>query len=616
MALLSAEEARAQQNKILDDTSGSNYENEITKNLLSKIQTNINAGISAGKSYSDFQFSIFSKTFMETLIEWIDVDSLEDEPTHGNTDSIWNKHIHAALDEQKYGWAFIYKLDAEVPYGIRISWYNGTDDAQNPLKGLYEDVSRRILPLHKYTTPPADVLEENFYTPASAEDYLTIFKSFFENLSQQVKDLMREGKSHIVIPWGSFEGACRPHYFFNKKDGVRELDPTKLVNEQFMFGKKDSSNDHYYQYNSTEYYKFTEIDLIEKIMQFFKDTSWEEPWKEAYDPGTNNVTLHSILNGHLGYKIYPYELRDMHTGIVDCAGLIITWPIYDTDKGQLDYPAINTIADTLFSNSTDAYNQYVISQNLWESTSDPNWRQYELQSRRNNTKYLTTLLSLIQSKMATAFERGDRVITILWTELNSSFPEAVRDNSWSNGMNRYAGTIKTSHGEVKGRSVLLDDDEDDNNETAQYSLKYALWKLMKIGYLFDGHNYNDKHEYTGHNTKDSAIPFLFDGDQNKIKTNAIGAFNYVRYKKLASDKKTEVELTQHGTFDQDSVATKDKHPYGYSVSRSNSCGLVIALIGNTSGDNDGGIADLKSTCDAMKTVQEKQAKVSAPGGTT
>lgn len=478
-----------------------------------KITQAIDAAIRSSRFYADMRFSsIDNGKYNDTLINWTSiVPSLSvEQHKKGPSASTWNTKVMKELLDDGYDFVFTYAVDAEYPSGIRISWWDDTCEGTDPLIQSWDDNGYHILPINRYVLPNSDKIATNVVAPAIIASNVELIDSVFQSIGAKIATAANEGNNIITIPWsslGDFEQI--QSLFVQYKTSYNEVENPSYsdIFNKFNYGNVSSG-----QYSSPTYRSFTRDEFYPVDMGFFANKTWTE--KDYTSFNTAPFTLIKILRDILGYTVLFYSLTDQNTGKRYCDGLAIGW------KTKADGPDPN-VSNFVFNNDVASENEYNNNQTTlyqWENGQTPTFSSYKTAKKSYNANNLNALINLTISKMNQAFEKDQRAIAILWTDINSKYPDTVKD-SWENDNNLYAGTFKTSLGEY--------------NEGGG---KARLSNVFNI--LVNGTSFN-----VGYNT------------------NCDYTWSLIRYKNNEELPSTAADMT-------------------YEISLADSCGIVVALNGD------------------------------------
>ena len=119
----------------------------------------------------------------------------------------------------------------------------------------------------------------------------------------------------------------------------------------------------------------------------------------------------------------------------------------------------------------------------WADDAVPELDDYIAANKKNNTEWLKAFIDLTASKMKTAFAKGDRSISILWSEISSAYANEVK-RAWRNEYCQYNTSIQ--HVVTNGSNLDID---------AQMSIQSAYNNLMNCAYYSQGYNANRTYTY-------------------------------------------------------------------------------------------------------------------------
>lgn len=458
-----AAEAQAQQNN-----AGANTETApITQEyMLTQINNSIKVRVAGGSSYADFNFSIFkSGKYTDLLLYYAglveETNKKEpktattaqkytgiptNNPMDGKTNNWWYENIDKYLTDKGYKWTFLYYRDQELPFGFRVSWSKDSSNTEaNPIwSAQNKEFPYLILPENRFVLQQASKVEVAETQPAGQEATSEKLKNFFTIINNKITNAAQLGNNTVLIPWTAFGTSLDTQVaIIQLADGVTIPSETTAmepfaIHNLFNYGSLNSNK----VYGSAVYrvYNINELkeskDGIAPIVFFTTSNANSEyyifnPTTDANSDGIKDFTLKTLL-AKGGYSSIALYADIDNNGNSYCAGIAIGW-----SDGNA-----TTAAKAYYTTQKNAYDATQVITYHFEDI--PVYSDYSATSKHLNATYVSKLIELTASKMRGAFEKGERVIRILWTEIDSKNPGAVRDR-WRGSTNySFDGTFTTS----------------------------------------------------------------------------------------------------------------------------------------------------------------------------
>lgn len=464
-----AAEAQAQQNN-----AGANTETApITQEyMLTQINNSIKVRVAGGSSYADFNFSIFkSGKYTDLLLYYAglveETNKKEPKPAtteqkytgistnnpmDGKTHNWWYENIDQYLRTNGYDWTFLYYRDQELPFGFRVSWSKDTSNTEtNPIwSAKNKEFPYLILPENRFVLQKASNIEVAETQPAGQEATSDKFKNFFTIINSKIANAAQLGNNAVLIPWTAFGPSLDTQLaIIQLKSNVTVpsgdssaavVDPI-AIHDLFNYGNLDDSNK---IYTSAAYriYNINEIkeskNGVAPIVFFTTSNANSDyymfepnPAPDADHNGITDFTLQTLLTTGGYNSIVLYADID-NNGDPYCAGIAIGWTDGAAESAALAYY-------TAQKNAYDA--RQVITYNFDDI---PSSDEFDTKSYQINSLYLSKLIQNTCSLMREAFERNERWISILWTDIDSKHPEAVRLKWYNNSTLKFDGKFSTS----------------------------------------------------------------------------------------------------------------------------------------------------------------------------
>lgn len=442
--------------------------------VLTAITTLTKAAAQANRDYVDILWSsIKTGSYTNKILGWIDLSAENslDEHKFGVADTIWTVDIGNRITESGCSWIFVYNRDSEQPCGLRISWWEDdpNKDDDNPIDVAWENNPYIILPSNKYTFPSATEVDTVVVQPNIVHVNKDLINSIFSSINYSIQTAAKNGQVEVHIPWNLLGNAIEVQKMFvttGDIGGIAGNEPS-LVHKAFAFGERTEGH-----YPKATNRSFTIDDFDPMEMGFFNDTTYEENDYVTFAP-TQQFTLYQILTEVLGYGVcYAAGVDTTKNGEAYCDGIYITWDkehSYVTNISMAQYSA-----NARYNKAVLDYQNALTTVLSWNDGVVPTLDSYIAANKKNNTAWLKTFVDLTTSKMNTAFAKGDRVISILWSEISSSYADEVK-RAWQNGACQYEGHIEAP---VPNGHDL--------GEGSQTSLGSAYNQIMNADYYYAG----------------------------------------------------------------------------------------------------------------------------------
>jgi hypothetical protein len=255
------------------------------------------------------------------------------------------------------------------------------------------------------------------------------------------------GNNTVLIPWTAFGSSLDTQLaIIQLNDGVTVpsgdseaavFDPL-TIHELFNYGSFNSSKG----YNSAKYriYNINEIkeskDGVAPIVFFTTSNANSEyylfnPETDADSNKVKDFTLKTLLEKG-GYKSIALYADIDPNGKPYCAGIAIAWA-----QGSA-----TTAASNYYAAQKNAYDQSHAT--AYDFTDIPTKTNYDAKIKQINSMYMSKLIQTTCDKMRGAFEQSERWIHILWTDIDSKYPDKVRDKWLQTSSLTFDGDFTTS----------------------------------------------------------------------------------------------------------------------------------------------------------------------------
>ena len=504
----SAAEAQSQQNNANANTETAPITQEY---MLTQIQNSIKVRTAGGSSYADFNFSIFKSGKYTGLLlyyaglvkesnasEPYDATKAQkyagipaNNPMKDKTVNWWKENIADYLTGKGYKWTFLYYRDAELPFGFRVSWSTDTTNTEtNPIwSAQNKEFPYVILPKNHFILQKAADVEVAETLPAGQEATSERFKNLFTIINNKIANAAQLGHNTVLIPWTAFGAVLDVQLALIqlKADTVVPTDTTTLdllsIHELFDYGSLNSNK----VYGSAKYkiYNINEIKEsksgVAPIVFFTSSNANSDyylynPTTDANSDSVKDFTLKTMLNAGGYDSVVLYADVDSN-GQAYCAGLALDWADGNATTAAKEY----------YNTKKAAYDA---TQNITYTFDDiPVYSDYNTAVRNINAMYMSKLIDLTCSKMRGAFEKRERSIVILWTEIDAKNPKKVRSTWRSTGTIYFDGKFstslyttpisQTSNGIRTGYNTLMNGAHFDSvqaNDTYNYVWAYVAYK--------------------------------------------------------------------------------------------------------------------------------------------
>lgn len=530
----------------IQNNSHSGSATDAKGNIQSVLTAISNATKKAAEDNRDYVDILWSNlktgSYTQKILGWIDMKATNSEEEHkyGIKDTIWDVDIGSRITESGCSWIFIYEIDAESPFGIRISWWEEpkeNSDEIDPLITAWENHPYFIRPENKYIFPTAAEVNTVVVQPDTIQTNKDYVNTIFTNLNYHIQVAAKEGQKNVRIPWTSMGDPAISQRMFVELDELQDN-----LGESFNYGELQNGH-----YASAANRVFTIDDFDPLEMAFFNDATFTEQTYTHTDPASTSFTLYDILTKTLGYGVAYAASVNLKDGTSYCIGLTLTWDEENSVNTNIAYA--QAYANVLYQEDLAIYRQSLMASVTWTDGYVPTLDDYKDANRANNTMWVKTIVDLISSRMKTAFTKGDRAIHILWSDISSVCPDEVK-RLWNVGSCEYQGSIDAA---VPAGSTLL--------EYATASLSGAARQILDMHYF----------------TADPSDPPTY-------------AYGYIRYKK-------DGDSTNAGGGGN--TVSNDIH----DISHSESIGLAISLYGYVAGSPYSGSTASEQTADAIRGIQ-------------
>lgn len=526
--------------------------------VLSAIITYTKAAAEANRDYVDILWSsIKTGSYTAKILGWIDMkpERTLDEHKYGIADTIWKVDIGDRITESGCKWIFVYNRDSEEPAGLRISWWEESeDDTENPIDVAWENNPWIILPENKYVFPTATEVDTVIVQANELQVNKNLISGIFSTIHYNIQNAAKSGYNNVYIPWTALGDSFAVQKMFVETADVSTMAPpadasVTTIHNLFSYGTR--SNGYYSKPVARE---LTIEDFNPMEMGFFNDATYLEDDYINFNP-EEKFTLYQILSSILGYGVVYQAMINPQDGTSYCSGLTFYWSAEGSYTDNF-YQA-QTVADEAYQAALKEYNNSQVSVLSWEDGAIPDLNAYIAANKKNNTAWLKSFIDLTASKMKTAFAKGDRAISLLWSEVSSSYADEVK-RAWQNNDCEYEGRIDP-----------IFEDRDGLSENTVASLQYAYNHLMK------GQSYS----------------------ANSLDPNSITyTYGYIRYKKKGET---------GGGGSSGSTTIED-------INYSESIGLAITLYGLVPGSPQSGSTADAQAADAIRDIQRIWMAKDAP----
>lgn len=387
----------------------------------------------------------------DLILTWINISAATNDneryygiqtKVNGKYTNQWTHAIGQYLTaaDNGYRWTFLYKRDATDPYGLRICWQpsdNYADKADDPIERAHDTDKYIILPTTKLTLPIASAVEVVHVQEKEHKRTAELMQQVFASINEHVQQQALRGCDHVFIPWSTF-GAN-----FDEQIAVQNL----------LIERKNSSLDNSahpseitaaFKYGAFTSGSFSVMDSTlqtfkteEYNIGFFNDKTYTND--NYITPENQTFSFVSLLTSTtgLGYRIAFYANVDPSVSNIKnlvpyCEGICLSW---GTDATSLAQYFWNTASESYIQQQSITYAATATS---------PTFSTYQQEQAKNHSAYLQSLVNLINSKMATAFTRNERCISVLWSEISANLPEQVWA-TWINEQAAYDGAFPAMH---------------------------------------------------------------------------------------------------------------------------------------------------------------------------
>lgn len=541
----------------IQDNSHSGSVTDLNGNIqavLSAIITYTKTAAQANRDYVDILWSsIKTGSYTEKILGWIKMkpERTLDEHKYGIADTQWTVDIGSRITESGCKWIFVYNRDSEVPCGIRISWWKANNNETDPIDEAWANNPYIILPENRYAFPMATEVNTVVVQPAAIQVNKDFINTIFNTINYNIQTAAKNGETNVRIPWDTLGNSAEVQKMFvdtSKDVTIADLETSSSLSSCFNYGTLSGGH-----YTKTANRVFTVDDFDPLEMGFFNDATYLEDNYTSFTP-TTNFTLYQILTEVLGYGVsYSASVDSQAAGQAFCIGLLITW--HKENPVATNIENANNLADQIYDTESQQYNNSLTSVLSWPDDTIPTLESYIAANKKNNTSWLKTLVDLTASKMNSAFAKGDRAISILWSEVSSSYADEVK-RAWQNSACEYNSEI---HAAVPNGTNV--------NNNSKASLGSAYNTIMNAGYYSAG-----------------------------LTNPPTYSYGYIRYKK---DGDTSGSGTSSSTTIED---------IGYSES----IGLAITLYGYVASSPQLGSTADAQTADAIRDIQYTWMATEAP----
>lgn len=519
------------------------------QSILSAIVTYTSTAAQANRDYVDILWSsIKTGNYTDKILGWIGLSAKNslDEHKFGIADSIWNINIANRIAESGCSWIFIYERDSEQPCGLRISWKDVGEGDTDPIEEAWQNNQYIILPQNKYVFPTSTEVKTVVVQPNHIQVSKDFVRNIFSTINNNIQSAAKNGNNNVQIPWaslGNFESVQKMFIALDTKASITEAESLSSICAKFMYGRQSGG-----YYEDAENRLFTIDDFNPMEMGFFNDATYTENEYVSFNP-KNNFSLFEILTSVLGYGVSYYADIDYSNGKDYCKGMIITWNPENSYTSNIS--DANYLATINYNTVSDEYRNSLVPVLSWADDAVPELDDYVAANKKNNTEWLKAFIDLTASKMKTAFAKGDRSISILWSEISSAYANEVK-RAWRNEYCQYNTSIQ--HVVTNGSNLDID---------AQMSIQAAYNNLMNCAYYSQG--YNADRTYT---------------------------YGYIRYKKT-----------------KDETITRPTQGNIINVDYSDAIGIAVTLYGKVeSSYESGNTADAQASAGISRVQEEWLAK--------
>lgn len=433
---------------------------------------------------------------------------------------------------------------------MRISWKDVGEGDTDPIEEAWQNNQYIILPQNKYVFPTSTEVKTVVVQP----NYIQVNKDFVQNIfsviNNKIQSAAKNGNNNVQIPWsalGNFESVQKMFIEASiTEESTTEVGSLSSICAQFLYNKQENGC-----YPNAKNRLFTIDDFNPMEMGFFNDATYTENEYVSFDP-KSNFSLFEILTTILGYGVTYYAEIDYSNGKDYCNGIIITWDPNNSYTNNIS--TAKQLANINYKTIKAEYNKSLTPVLSWAEDAIPELDDYIAANKKNNTEWIKAFIDLTASKMKAAFAKGDRTISILWSEISSAYADEVK-RAWQNPHCQYNSLIQSAV--TNGNSLGVN---------SQVSLQGAYHQLMNSYYYYQGSN-----------------------------TNRTYIYGYIRYKKTKDE---TINVPTAGNI--------------IDISYKDSIGIVVTLYGKVDSSYElGDTADLQAS-NAILRIQEEWLAKEAP----
>ena len=434
--------------------------------------------LSKVKKYNDFVSITICFVVLNILLVVINAYTV----ANGSTDW-WYVNIDKYLTDKGYKWTFLYYRDAELPFGFRVSWSTDTSETEtNPIwSAQNKEFPYVILPKNHFILQKAANVEVAETLPAGQEATSERFKNLFTIINNKIANAAQLGHNTVLIPWTAFGTVFDVQLALIqlKTDAVVPTDTATLdvlsIHELFDYGSLNSNK----VYGSAKYkvYNINEIKEsksgVAPIVFFTSSNANSDyylynPTTDANSDSVKDFTLKTMLNAGGYDSVVLYADVDSN-GQAYCAGLALDWSDGNATTAAKEYYNTKKAAYDATQTITYTFNDI------------PVYSDFSTAITNSNSTYMSKLIDLTCSKMRGAFEKRERSIVILWSEIDAKNPGKISSAWRSTGTIYFDGEFSTSLHPTPIKSIS------DGIRTG--------YNTLMNGCHFDSVTANDKYNY-------------------------------------------------------------------------------------------------------------------------
>lgn len=384
--------------------------------IYNTIKRSIISAVAKKKTYTIIPFTHFSPHTQEDINLLLgDVD--ETRTSFDELKGRWYETFEDTFKKLGYEYIFCYYRNEPLPFGVMVSWHEGTGvNGDANLKEAEATYSRFVYPKYYFFYPDVETTRENA-TNGSTD--LTITEVIAETLiavNSKINESIALNKKYALVFWEDID--------------VKNAD---YIKSQFY---TTGTTDKTHIWSSTdEIALFADATANDRLLTIDKDDTF---------------TMRKIVRNNHNDKAYGYRAIKNPKGEV--LGFLVSWHDSTTEAD------IETeITDVINSFKTEAEDtaSTLITLPIYNTAGQTSNRGTIRKNMRSS--YLTTIAEKIQAKLSDAFNNSKREAVLLWTEVSSTKWTSVR-TEWSTsdyfGKNIAAQAYDTSDEDTSVRTLL------------------------------------------------------------------------------------------------------------------------------------------------------------------